>query len=201
MIAPNDNMARTLRNLGVVHEGGVQPIDYVPGITIWTRASRAVCDTEAHPGQYPVQAEPQAAPLQARRPVPQQQLFTPGEPGQTIPGTTPAKLLGEQLTAQLKSGMAARPSKLKPSTGNRGLFDEERPEQGALFARRPTPLRLVDTGQKSPSGAVVYKLHDGKIVLPYAGSEQEMRAAGSQDGPRRRSRRCAGHRTMECSTT
>ena len=30
MIAPNDNVARTLRNLGVVHEGGVQPIDYVP---------------------------------------------------------------------------------------------------------------------------------------------------------------------------
>ena len=122
-------------------------------------------------GQKPAEAAPA-----------QQQLFTPGEPGQTIPGTTPAKLLGEQLTAQLKSGMAARPSKLKPSTGNRGLFEEERPEQGALFARRPTPLRLVDTGQKSPSGAVVYKLHDGKIVLPYAGTEAEMRAAGAKMG-------------------
>lgn len=42
------------------------------------------------------------------------------------------KLLGDQLTAQLKSGMAAKPSKLKPIK-QRGLFEEEGPEQEGLF--------------------------------------------------------------------
>ena len=43
------------------------------------------------------------------------------------------KLLGERLTAQFKSGLAAKPSKLKP-VENRGLFEEARPETGNLFS-------------------------------------------------------------------
>jgi hypothetical protein len=48
------------------------------------------------------------------------------------------KLLGDQLTAQIKSGMAARPSKLKkPKAETRSLFeqDEDEPEQTSLFSR------------------------------------------------------------------
>jgi hypothetical protein len=41
-------------------------------------------------------------------------------------------LEGERLTAQLKSGMAAKPTKLKPAQ-NRGLFEEGGPEQEGLF--------------------------------------------------------------------
>jgi len=47
-----------------------------------------------------------------------------------------AKLLHDQLTAQIKSGLPAKPAKLKP-TQNRGLFDEEQPEQGGLFYKPP----------------------------------------------------------------
>jgi len=43
------------------------------------------------------------------------------------------KLLGERLTAQFKSGLAARPTNLKPAE-NRGLFEEQRPESGNLFS-------------------------------------------------------------------
>jgi hypothetical protein len=42
------------------------------------------------------------------------------------------KLLGQQLTAQMRSGMAAKPTKLKPAQ-NRSLFDVDGPEQGGLF--------------------------------------------------------------------
>jgi len=44
------------------------------------------------------------------------------------------KLLGEQLTAQFKSGMAVKPSNLKPAQ-NRNLF-ENPPEPGMLFSRK-----------------------------------------------------------------
>ena len=44
------------------------------------------------------------------------------------------QLLHDQLTAQLKSGGPARPAKLKPAE-NRGLFEEEQPEQEGLFSR------------------------------------------------------------------
>ena len=45
------------------------------------------------------------------------------------------KLLGDQLTAQFKSGLAMRPAKIKPKkAGN--LFEDEGPEQGGLFSRR-----------------------------------------------------------------
>jgi broad specificity phosphatase PhoE/2'-5' RNA ligase len=44
------------------------------------------------------------------------------------------KLLGQRLTAQLKSGMAAKPSKLKPKqTVN--MFEDEGPTQDTLFSR------------------------------------------------------------------
>ncbi len=43
------------------------------------------------------------------------------------------KLLGERLTAQFKSGLAAKPSKLKPAQ-NRGLFEEPQSESGNLFS-------------------------------------------------------------------
>jgi hypothetical protein len=42
------------------------------------------------------------------------------------------RLLHDQLTAQINSGLAKGPSKLKPAK-NRSLFDEDGPEQGALF--------------------------------------------------------------------
>jgi 2'-5' RNA ligase len=42
------------------------------------------------------------------------------------------RLLGDRLTAQMKSGMAARPAKLKPAE-TRDLFADDEPDQGGLF--------------------------------------------------------------------
>ena len=53
-----------------------------------------------------------------------------------------AQLLGDQLTAQLKSGLGAKPTKLK-SAQNRNLFEGEGPEQGGLFARREETNAIV----------------------------------------------------------
>lgn len=63
-------------------------------------------------------------------------LFTPEEEAASKIAAKSAgdKLLGDQLTAQIKSGMAARPAKLKPAK-NRSLFEDEGPEQGGLFSR------------------------------------------------------------------
>jgi hypothetical protein len=44
------------------------------------------------------------------------------------------KLLGEQLTTQIKSGSPAKPAKLKPAK-NRGLFDEPEEESGTFWLR------------------------------------------------------------------
>ncbi|HLI85767.1 MAG TPA: hypothetical protein VKV17_17770 [Bryobacteraceae bacterium] len=44
------------------------------------------------------------------------------------------RLLGDQLAAQLKSGLAAKPTKLKPAQ-NRGLFSDAGPEPGDLFGQ------------------------------------------------------------------
>jgi hypothetical protein len=49
------------------------------------------------------------------------------------------RLLHDQLTAQIKSGLPAKPSKLK-LTQNRGLFDEQGPEQESLFGGGIEPL-------------------------------------------------------------
>jgi hypothetical protein len=57
------------------------------------------------------------------------------------------KLLGDQLTAQLKSGGAAKPAKLKPAK-NRGLFDEPGPEQEGLFGSERGSLPI----SKEPAG-------------------------------------------------
>jgi len=67
------------------------------------------------------------------------------------------KLLGDQLTAQIKSGLAAKPTKLKPAE-NRGLFEEERPEQGGLFdsfrlPRKPPPAGLSAKDKESGENA------------------------------------------------
>jgi len=55
-----------------------------------------------------------------------------------------AKLTHDQLTAQLKSGGAVKPSRLKPAE-NRGLFDEEKPESGDLFGNERGSLSLKST--------------------------------------------------------
>jgi GNAT superfamily N-acetyltransferase len=54
------------------------------------------------------------------------------------------RLTGARLTAQLKSGGAVKPSKLKPAE-NRGLFDEEKPESGDLFGSERGSLSLKST--------------------------------------------------------
>jgi hypothetical protein len=46
------------------------------------------------------------------------------------------QLLGRQLTAQIASGLAAKPTKLKPAE-QRGMFEDEGPEQDTLFSRAP----------------------------------------------------------------
>jgi hypothetical protein len=51
------------------------------------------------------------------------------------------QLTHDQLTAQIKSGLAAKPTKLKPAE-NRGLFDEETPESGSLFGSERGSLSL-----------------------------------------------------------
>lgn len=63
-----------------------------------------------------------------------QPLFSDAEEKQSRDATASgeARLLGDRLTAQIKSGLAAKPSKLKPAE-NRGLFDESKPETGSLF--------------------------------------------------------------------
>ena len=55
------------------------------------------------------------------------------------------RLLGERLTAQIKSGLPARPSNLKPAE-TRGLFDGPESEQGNLFQPSRVP-RLSDAAR------------------------------------------------------
>ena len=58
------------------------------------------------------------------------------------------KLLGDQLTAQFKSGLPMRPAKIKPKkAGN--LFEDQGPEQGGLFSRRYEPDEIGERGPVS----------------------------------------------------
>jgi hypothetical protein len=59
------------------------------------------------------------------------------------------KLLGDRLTAQFQSGLAAKPTKLKPAK-NRGLFEEEQPESGDLFGPERGGVRLSMLGLGIP---------------------------------------------------
>jgi hypothetical protein len=77
-------------------------------------------------------------------------FFPDGEEESELAGKRGAeKLLGDQLTAQVRSGMAAKPTKLKPAE-NRGLFDEEGPEQrGFNFeANRPPQVNAIPPDSK-----------------------------------------------------
>jgi hypothetical protein len=57
-----------------------------------------------------------------------------------------AQLLHDRLTAQLRSGGAVKPSRLKPAT-NRGLFEEEQPEQDGLFGGERGSFSLKPSGK------------------------------------------------------
>jgi hypothetical protein len=61
------------------------------------------------------------------------------------------KLLGERLTAQFHSGQAVRPAGLKPAQ-QRGMFEEEGPEQGGLDLSEAAPTSSY-SAQFPPSPA------------------------------------------------
>ena len=94
--------------------------------------------------------KPTQGTLQARALPGDQPLFSPEEEdaSRAANQSHKDKVLGAQLTAELKSGMALKPAKLKPQSKPRDLFEEDNaPEQGCLFARKyknPDQLSLFD---------------------------------------------------------
>jgi hypothetical protein len=105
--------------------------------------------------------------LQARlKAAKQESLVSPEAEGQSKADEESAanRLQGAQLTAQLKSGMAARPSKLKPIQ-TRSMFDEPQPESLGLFGEpergsfsvRPANVRA---GRKPGSPAFTARLQE-----------------------------------------
>jgi len=117
---------------------------------------------QAGPGEY-------GQPLQSRAvgPLPGQQSFLVPETeaeSRAIAQLNEARLLHDQLTAQIRSGMAAKPGKLKPAK-TRDLFAEEGPEQGGLFARRlkTTPDMFRRVPEVTPGGRGFW-VYQGKVI-------------------------------------
>jgi hypothetical protein len=131
---------RQAKWLGEFKSGGLQPPPF------WLSKPR----NELRPAK----ARPDQPALFARKAAAQDLgpgLFPTAEERQSREDATrnDTQILHDRLTAQLASGMPARPTKLKPAE-NRGLFEQEDPEQGGLFSRKdekqePAPGR--------PSGA------------------------------------------------
>ena len=80
-----------------------------------------------------------------------------------------AQLLHDQLTAQIASGGAARPAKLKPAE-NRGLFEEAQPESGNLFGGEKGAARLnvVSLGLAKLVERDIAPWKEGALCAPWA---------------------------------
>ena len=96
--------------------------------------------------------------------------------GVPVEGITPEKLLGKQLTAQVKSGQAARPAKLKQAQP-RDLFDEEGPDQGGLFSRR-LPDRQAETESLLAEHDAL-KNHEGRGPAPSEAATRNYHASAT----------------------
>lgn len=133
-------------------------------------------------------------PLQSRRPVgtseldrQQQSFVTPEAEAQSRTDSQHStdKLLGDRLTAQIRSGMPAKSAMLKPAqTGS--LFDQAGPEQGSLFKLPKGPAYrpgLSRAEKLSESQIVAGAAKTGEPVLQVNGQTMDLlhEALGIQD--------------------
>ena len=93
------------------------------------------------------------------------------------------RLTGARLTAQLRSGMAMKPARLKPQSGDRGLFEDNAPEQGGLFARNPDPNQLTLFGDAEERPRFTGYQFDPNSIERLPAPERPSAASGNMDIP------------------